>query len=367
MSNMISAIRMKHISHNDLDGYASTILSKFMQHSLPNQYMTLETVNLLPNRLTSAVEETIEKLDSYDRVVITDLNINPEVVEMIANCSDPNKFLIFDHHDTRITEFPTENFIITKDSPGYLGKETCATELYYDFISRDNVFSMVRHQMRDQFNMEHFVNCVRIYDTYEFWKYRNDPQFKSDIAMSDAPRLNTLFHILERPDFEDYIFDYLSGNIEWMMLTISSEKYPFFTPLLDIESAKNRRYVESALRRMCITAIDINVFQNGKMVNFHHTCGVVFAEKNGPIIGNSACEANAQIDFCAVISNNQVSLYTNRKDVNVAPIAQALGGGGHADAAGFTISSDMARILNINHFTDILSCAAKNPFGDNKD
>ena len=56
MSNMISAIRMKHISHNDLDGYASTILSKFMQHSLPDQYMTLETVNLLPNRLTSAVE-----------------------------------------------------------------------------------------------------------------------------------------------------------------------------------------------------------------------------------------------------------------------------------------------------------------------
>lgn len=361
-NNMVPAIRMKHISHNDLDGYASTILSKFMQHCLPDGYMTLETMNILPNRLISSVKDTIAHFDEYDRIVITDLAINPEVVRLIKESPDPKKFLVFDHHDTTLTGLP-ESFFVTKNSPHHPGKDTCATELYYNFFKKDTVYSMIYCQSRKTpYNLDHFVNCVRIYDTYEFWKTRNNPDYKNDIALSDAPRLNTLFHILERDAFENYILDYLDGNIDWMMLTVSTPNYPLFTPLLEIENAKNQRYVESALRRMFITSFNVNTLRDGKKVNFHYTCGVVFAEKNGPVIGNTACEMNPQIDFCAVVSNNQVSLYTNRPDVNVAPIAQGLGGGGHSDAAGFTISYNMATIFNTNHFIDIISCAAKTPF-----
>ena len=44
-------IHIKHISHLDLDGYGSTILSEILQTFVPSGYYNIETNNILPNRL----------------------------------------------------------------------------------------------------------------------------------------------------------------------------------------------------------------------------------------------------------------------------------------------------------------------------
>ena len=117
--------------------------------------------------------------------------------------------------------------------------------------------------------------------------------------------------------------------------------------------------METALRRLIKTPFSCSVYRDTKIHHLDYNIGVVFAEKNGPIIGNTACENNPDIDFCAVVSNNQVSIYTNRKELNVSQIAKLFGGGGHSDAAGLTIPYINANVYNLAHFFSIIECAGR--------
>ena len=84
---------------------------------------------------------------------------------------------------------------------------------------------------------------------------------------------------------------------------------------------------------------------------------MIYAERSSPLIANEALERNPDLDLCAVVSNNQVSLYSNKENVNVCDIAKIFGGGGHASAAGFTIPYISASVFNMDHFARILECA----------
>ncbi|MCM1213937.1 MAG: hypothetical protein NC548_05365 [Lachnospiraceae bacterium] len=354
--------RWLHISHLDLDGYSSTILSEMLTKYVPEGYLYLETANILPNRLNRMVAEAIENLDSWDNIIITDLSINQELYDMILNCKQPDKFRIFDHHECTLTDLPW--FIqITDQSPLSEGQLTCATELYYNFILHDPIYALIEVSGNPS-AMRYFVECVRVYDTYDFWPTRNAPANEQVMEHVDAPRLNTLFHILEREDFKKYIYTYLGtpptkdGNPPYN-LTQSSKDYPYISAILALEIAKNARYVETALRRLIKTPFNCDIYRDGKIHHLNYNIGVVFAEKNGPIIGNTACENNSDIDFCAVVSNNQISIYTNRKDLNVSQIAKLFGGGGHADAAGLTIPYINANVYNLAHFFSIIECAGR--------
>lgn len=353
--NTYSFRRMKHISHLDLDGYSSTIISEVLQKYLPENYMYLETENILPNRLNGIVAELIQHLDDWDIVVITDLAINKDLLEMITTCSNPEKFRIFDHHECDLENLP-ENIIVTKVSPFFPDKLSCATELYYNFIINDPIFDLIKISGLPN-ALRYFVECVRVYDTYEFWATRNDNECEQYETYVDAPRLNTLFHILEREDFKEYCYEYLINR--GFALTRSSPSYPFVGEILKLESNKNKRYVDAALRRLIRTDFNCTVYRQNDVHNLNYHIGVVFAEKNGPVIGNTACELNDDIDFCAVVSNNQVSLYTNRPNINVSDIAKIFGGGGHAEAAGLTIPYINANVYNLRHFFSIIECAGR--------
>lgn len=348
-------IRIKHISHLDLDGYASTILSTVLQSYYPEGYSILETDNILPNRLTPLMKEVIEHLDEYDQIIITDLGINKDLLEMIKSCKNPEKIYVFDHHKCDLTDLP-KNIIITKDSPLNPGKLTCATELYFNYILNDPIKDLI--QIRGDLDaMKYFVECVRVYDTFEFWKTRNDEANSQFAWYVEAPRLNTLFHILEREDFKEYIYKFLLKHHQ--CLTYSTEGYPYISTILDLEANKNARYVEAALRRLIKTDFACTVWRNEKPNKLNYRIGVIFAEKNGPVIGNTACENNPELDFCAIVSNNQVSLYTNKPNIDVSSIAKLFGGGGHEEAAGLTIPYISANMYSLRHFFSIIECAGR--------
>lgn len=361
-------LRMKHISHLDLDGYGATLLSEYVAKSFPEGYFYLETENILPSRLNEWMEKVISEIDTWDIVVVTDLSINKALIDMIKACKSPEKIHIFDHHEYDKTEIPDlpETVVVQQyvngeddkcDDPQ--GPLTCATALYHSFLKEDPIYDLIKFTSKttggDAAN--YFVECVRIYDTFEFWSTREDPENEQPFEYIEAPRLNTLFHILEREEFKEYIHDYLTNRKA--QLTTSSDKYPYISEVLRLEAFKNKRYVDAALRRLIRTEFVCTLWRNGAAHDINYTIGVVFAEKNGPIIGNTACELHGEINFCVVVSNNQVSLYTNRKDVNVRDIAALFGGGGHAEAAGFTIPYSSANVFNIQHFFKIVECAGR--------
>ena len=390
-------IRMKHISHLDLDGYGATLLSEHVAESYPEGFFYLETENILPAKLTPLMEEVIEDIDNWDIIVVTDLSINPDLIEMINNCKSPEKIHIFDHHEydkEMIKDLPDSVIVReklyvnpkdkTETKPGLLGFATrvsrdkiltCATALYYEFLSQDPIYDMVKvkntytesgnpfvpsvtipfNQANNVDPVSYFVECVRIYDTFEFWPFRNEEDSEMYFSYFEAPRLNTLFHILEREEFKVYIKHFF--NIRKMQLTVSSDAYPHISEILRLESYKNKRYVDAALRRLIRTDFVCTVFKDGIPHEINRHIGVVFAEKNGPVIGNTACEEFDDIELCAVVSNNQVSLYTNRPNVNVREIAVLFGGGGHAEASGLTIPYINANVYNLEHFFKIVECA----------
>lgn len=351
----IHPMRIKHISHLDLDGYGATILTEILKNYVPDGFYDIETENILPNRLNNMMREVIENIDAYDRVIITDLAINQELLDMIKECKCSEKIRVFDHHKYELQDLP-DNIIITKDSPIHKGHLTCATELYYNFLREDPIYDMIRIRGNDR-AVEYFVECVRVYDTFEFWKTRNDPENSQYESYVDAPRLNTLFHILEREDFKEYIYHYLLSDVR--TLTRSNEKYPYISEILALEANKNNRYVDAALRRLIRTNLCCTVWRDNTPHKLDYNIGVIFAEKNGPVIGNTACENNPEIDFCAVVSNNQISLYTNKTDMDVSSIAKLFGGGGHEEAAGLTIPYINANVYSLNHFFNIIEYAGR--------
>ena len=89
------------------------------------------------------MKDVIENLDYWDRVIITDLAINEELLEMIKVSKNPEKIRVFDHHKCDLKNLP-ENIIITKYSPIYEGKLTCATELYFNFLMNDPILIWLR-------------------------------------------------------------------------------------------------------------------------------------------------------------------------------------------------------------------------------
>ena len=355
-------LRMKHISHLDLDGYGATILSELLQKVYPEGAMTLETKNILPNRLVEEVRETLEHIEDYDMIVITDLAINQQVINLIRGSDHRDMFFVFDHHITDVDEI-LPHMTITEKSPMHKGKLTCATELYFNFIRNDRVYGLI-HDSNIRKAITYFVECVRIYDTFEFWPTRNDPENQIDMAYYDAPRLNTLFHILERDEFKEYVMNYILAGEQWERLTVNTKRYPWVSKILELENNKNEKYVQAAIRRLVKVPFKYRVYRDGQIHYLDHLCGVVFAEKSSPVIGNYACELNSDIEFCAVVSNNQVSLYTNRENIDVSRIAKIFGGGGHKEAAGLTIPYVNASVYNMEHFRKIINCAGMISPGD---
>lgn len=353
-------LRMKHISHLDLDGYGATILSEILMKFYPDDSTILETKNILPNKLAQEMVETFEHIDDYDIVVITDLAINQTVLDMIRNHPQGNKVHIFDHHITDVDKFDT-NMVVTEDSPLHPGHLTCATELYFDFIRNDRIYTMI-HNPTIRKAIAYFVECVRVYDTFEFWPSRNEPENEQDISYVDAPRLNTLFHIMDRDEFKEYIFKYIYSS-NWERLTVSTHTYPWVSKILELENNKNMKYVESAIRRIVKTKLDCIVYRGEELFHLNYNIGVIYAERSSPLIANEALERHTDVELCAVVSNNQVSLYSNKSDVNACNIAKIFGGGGHASAAGFTIPYISASVFNMDHFGKILECAGSLPPG----
>ena len=345
-------LRLKHISHLDLDGYGATMLSEILMSFYPAGAMTLETRNILPNKLAQELTETFEHIDDYDMVVITDLAINQKVLDIIRANPHGDKVKVFDHHISDIDHLEP-GMIVTESSPLHPGKLTCATELYYTFIRTDPVYNLI-HRPEIRNTIAYFVECVRIYDTFEFWPSRNDDEISR--AAFDAPRLNTLFHIMDRDEFKAYIMNFIMSG-DTSDLTISKKNFPWISKVLELENNKNNKYVESAIRRLVKVPFKYTIYRENMIHKLDYIAGVIFAEKSSPVIANTALERVTDIDFCAVVSNNQVSVYTNKKDLDVSKIAKIFGGGGHQEAAGFTIPYINASVFNMEHFGKIIECA----------
>ncbi|MEH7120235.1 DHHA1 domain-containing protein [Neobacillus vireti] len=197
------------------------------------------------------------------------------------------------------------------------GKKTCATSLFYDYL--------IEHKKMDRNKaLEEFIDLVRQYDTWE-WDENNNVT---------AKRLNDLFYILNREQFEEEMLKRLTENKETFSLTDTENM------ILDIEEQKINRYILSKSRQT------IQTFAG------EYCIGIVHAEQYLSELGNALNNIYPHLDMIILlnVSGKKMGFRTIHDEVNVAEFAQRYGGGGHPKASGAELSKEAFKTFVVDVF-----------------
>ncbi len=279
-----------HISHNDLDGIGCGILIKKFLSG------SISTVYLGYDDIDDYIEENMYK---YDRIIISDVSPSLSSVEMLAG---EKEVVILDHHAS--TEILKQFSFTIHD----LNK--CATLITYDWLKSLGY---------DVSAYENFALCVNDVD---LWQLKRD----------DSLKMGMLFHLLGIDRFEERFYNtpYTTFN--------DTENL-----LISLEEERKGSYIKKAVRNM-VTFDD----KNG------YTVSVLFAESYASELGNSII-ADGIADYVILINPQQkkVSL-RSRKDVDIRILAENNGGGGHKNAAGFSLKNEDFNLDNILHSIGII-------------
>lgn len=265
-----------HISHNDLDGLGCGVLIKKF---LPGP---VTTAYLGYDDIDAFIEDNLHR---YDNVIITDVSPSYNSVEMLAGETDT---VIIDHHASseKLKDF---HFTVHDIS-------VCATLLTYRWLQK---------QGYDVTPYEEFALCVNDVDMWH-------------LKRSDSLKMSVLFNLM---------------GLDRMEKRFLNEPYNGFSQteelLISLEEERREAYINKAMRNM-LTFKD----KHGQ------TFCAVFAESYSSELGNRIIQ-DGTADYVMLISaqTKRVSL-RSRKEVDIRLIAEANGGGGHKNAAGFPIKGE---------------------------
>lgn len=272
-----------HISHNDLDGLGCGVLIKKF---MPGN---IKTAYLGYDDIDRYIEENYHY---YDRIIITDVSPQYGTVEMLAGEKD---VLIIDHHASSdaLKDFHFTHHDITK----------CATMLTYEYL------------LQEGFKAEEYEEFARCINDVDMWFLKRE----------DSLKMSVLFNLM---------------GITRMEERFLSTPYTTFTDteklLITLEEERRDNYIKKAMR-------NIETIKDKDGLTFT----VVFAESYASELGNYIISEDIS-DYVMLINaqSKKVSL-RSRKDVDIRHIAERNGGGGHKNAAAFSIKNETFDIDNL--------------------
>lgn len=272
-----------HISHNDLDGLGCGVLIKKF---MPGN---IKTAYLGYDDIDRYIEQNYHY---YDRIIITDVSPQYGTVEMLAGEKD---VLIIDHHASSdaLKDFHFTHHDITK----------CATMLTYEYL------------LQKGFKAEEYEEFARCINDVDMWFLKRE----------DSLKMSVLFNLM---------------GITRMEERFLSTPYTTFTDteklMITLEEERRDNYIKKAMRN-----IETIKDKDGLTVT------VVFAESYASELGNYIISEDIS-DYVMLINaqSKKVSL-RSRKDVDIRHIAERNGGGGHKNAAAFSIKNETFDIDNL--------------------
>lgn len=279
-----------HISHNDLDGLGCGVLIKKF---MPGN---IKTVYLGYDDIDRYIEENYHY---YDRIIITDVSPQYGTVEMLAGEKD---VLIIDHHASSdaLKDFHFTHHDITK----------CATLLTYEYL------------LQEGFNVEEYEEFARCINDVDMWFLKRE----------DSLKMSVLFNLM---------------GITRMEERFLSNSYKGFTDteklLITLEEERRDNYIKKAMR-------NIETIKDKDGLTFT----VVFAESYASELGNYIISEDIS-DYVMLINaqSKKISL-RSRKDVDIRHIAERNGGGGHKNAAAFSIKNETFDLENLLKNTGVI-------------
>lgn len=232
------------------------------------------------------VNETLVKIindPEIRKIYITDISPNREVARLLDN-SDKSIVLI-DHHKTAL----------------WL-REYLWADITLEICAAKN-FMYLLHD--EKFDMSMYYDFVELVNDWDMW-FRSTPL---------SENLNILLQVMGASRF----IDRFTRDARVFLYEI--EKY-----LIELEKEKRNEYISRIVENASIFKGDDCSF------------GIVFAERYVSEIG---AELLKKVDVAVIadISRGTISLRSNK--IDVACLAEKLGGGGHENAAGFGIERNI--------------------------
>lgn len=267
------------ITHNDLDGIGCAIL---MEKVFPD----IKTFPIDYRELPKVLPRVLEKA-KMDQVYITDIALTEELAKL---CDDHGKVQHIDHHvsSKKVSDkYPWSLFDV----------KNCATYLLWKMLSQ-------------YANLEDYKEFVELVDNYDTWGHGTQPT-------EEAKDLNRLLKMLG-PDVFAQRFKHKS----------SVKFNDVEEAIINVDKHMEERYLQEAITyTQAMRDKDGNIFL------------LVAAEQYTSSLANYLLQQFEEAEYVVILDmlHDKASLRSKGK-VNVADLAKACGGGGHAKAAGFLMS-----------------------------
>lgn len=293
-------MRVKHLTHNDLDGIGCALLADYFLYD----NATYEYECVANKDVDDRVRAALDEVDVNTFLLITDVAPSVEVAyEIQAKAKDIGMVRLLDHH---ATASGLKHFYWATVRSG-----RSATRLVYEMFTRtpppmvgsERVYGAGNHRM-----LTEFVSAVDSYDLYR----------KDDVFYARGLPMRLLTEFLGMDSFfENYRlkFDFDYTN----------------TGDYIVNALKSRQ--EAYIRQCLSEDAERFIFEDSKGRKFM----VVFSEQHVSELCHQAMN-KFPVDYvaCVIPSLDVVSLRSRDGEVmDVSQLAKRLGGGGHVKAAGF--------------------------------
>ncbi|MCF8886832.1 DHH family phosphoesterase [Priestia megaterium] len=289
----------KLLSHTDLDGVGCGILAKLaFGDRIKIRYNSIASLN-------REVEWFLENEERNTHLFITDLSVNEENEKRLEEFYQTGgKVQLLDHHKTALhfNEYKW-GLVVVEDNEGNLAS---GTSLFYEYLIENELIQTSNA-------IDEFVELVRQYDTWEWEKNNNQ----------EAHRLNALFFLISIDEFEEKMVNRLQNSDHFFF-------DEFEQKILDMEEDKVERYIRRKRRELVQTSIG------------DYLAGIVYAESYHSELGNELGKEYPHLDYIAILNmgGKRISLRTIHDHVDVSEVAGHYGGGGHAKAAGCSLTNE---------------------------
>ena len=288
---------LSHVA--DLDGISPVILLKILD--IDFDYKLFE-IGEIDGYLSDAIDN--DKLDKYDEVYITDLNVLSDTALKIVNSKYKKKIKLFDHHKS--AEWLNEyDFATVYESIN--GFMECGTSLFYKHLQDKYKSNILTKE-----SIITFVELVREADTWQFTDLKDE-----------SDNLNSLFSFYGIDNFIDKYSDFLKNN----------NTFYFDKTDLAIISNLDRlqyEYLKKMEDKIIFKEID------------NYNIGIVFAEQYRSSLGHHLAHLyKEKIDFVCIINLNRSISFRGIKDIDISLFAKKYGGNGHEKACGMPLPSNI--------------------------
>ncbi|MGG0391272.1 oligoribonuclease [Priestia megaterium] len=289
----------KLLSHTDLDGVGCGVLAKLaFGDRIKIRYNSIASLN-------REVEWFLENEERNTHLFITDLSVNEENEKRLEEFYQTGgKVQLLDHHKTALHFNEYEwGHVVVEDNEGNLAS---GTSLFYEYLIENELIQTSNA-------VDEFVELVRQYDTWEWEKNNNQ----------EAHRLNALFFLISIDEFEEKMVNRLQNSDHFFF-------DEFEQKILDMEEDKVERYIRRKRRELVQTSIG------------DYLVGIVYAESYHSELGNELGKEYPHLDYIAMLNmgGKRISLRTIHDHVDVSEVAGHYGGGGHAKAAGCSLTNE---------------------------